>query len=90
VTDIPTRGPLQPHDPNLMQRILAEEAKEKAQRFVGTYRYAGPKFTWMGPAECVYCSHSVSAHENGQCWTVAGEEANDSDCPCTANMDGDE
>ena len=90
MTDTPIRGPLQPHEPSLMQRLTADEAKERAQRNTGTYRYTGPKFTWMGPAICVWCDHSVSAHERGQCWTINGVEADGSDCPCTANLDGAE
>jgi hypothetical protein len=48
MTDTPP--PLQPHEPNMMQQLTAVEAKEKAQRTVGTFQYAGPWWPWMGPA----------------------------------------
>ncbi len=80
-------GAHQPHNPTLIQRLTAQEAKEKAQRMAGVYRYGGPFFTWMGPRVCIQCDHTVSAHEHGQCFTINGAEGNNSDCPCTANLE---
>jgi hypothetical protein len=93
MNDTPTRGPLQPQNPNLMMRIAAEEAAAQNAREAGTpLPYTGPRFDWwFGPRLCVWCNHIVSAHENGHCWTVNGKEANDTDCPCDAyNFDDDE
>jgi hypothetical protein len=45
-----TQPPLQEHEPNLVQQLMAVEAQEKAQRLANTFQYAGPLWPWMGPA----------------------------------------
>lgn len=47
MTDTPTRGPLQPHNPNLMQKLTAEQAKERAARTAGVFEYDGPRWVWL-------------------------------------------